>query len=341
MEIKLVDINEIKPYKNNPRHNDDAVEYVKRSIEEFGMKVPLVIDRNNEIVTGHTRYKACKELGMKEIPCIMADDLSDEQVKAFRLADNKVAEKASWDYSLLDLELDDIVEFNMEDFGFEFMTQEEHEEHSETTQNRVENIQNLGIAQYEGVGYYDIPQLEPVKKLPEIKEWIGFNYVLSDDDPTGKAVHFFIDDYQFERIWNDPEKYVEKLKQYVCVATPDFSPYGDMPMILQIYNHYRKHWVGSFLQQHGVTVIPTIRASSDERSYDWYLEGEPTNGIVIISSMWASKNEEIHQEFLKEFNTMKEKLKPSKIFIYGKEVLEVEGNIEYVDTFTSKRWEEK
>lgn len=118
MEIKMVKIDDLKPYENNPRFNDDAVEYVARSIKEFGFKVPMVIDKDNTIVAGHTRYKASLELGLKEVPCIVADDLSEEQIKAFRLADNKVSEQASWNYDLLDLELDDILELNMEDFGF-------------------------------------------------------------------------------------------------------------------------------------------------------------------------------------------------------------------------------
>ena len=95
-----------------------AVEYVAKSIKEFGFKVPMVIDKNNEIVAGHTRYKASLELGLKEVPCIVADDLTDEQIKAFRLADNQVSEQANWNYDLLNLELDDIIGINMEDFGF-------------------------------------------------------------------------------------------------------------------------------------------------------------------------------------------------------------------------------
>ena len=118
MEIKMIKIDDLKPYVRNPRFNDDAVKYVAKSIKEFGFKVPMVIDKNNEIVAGHTRYKASLELGLKEVPCIVADDLTEEQIKAFRLADNKVSEQAVWNYDLLDLELDDILELNMEDFGF-------------------------------------------------------------------------------------------------------------------------------------------------------------------------------------------------------------------------------
>ena len=116
MNIVNFKIEDLIPYENNPRINDDAVEYVKNSIKEFGFKVPIVIDKNNVIVAGHTRYKACKELGINEIPCIVADDLTDEQVKAFRLADNKVSEKAQWDLSKLDEELGNILDIDMSMF---------------------------------------------------------------------------------------------------------------------------------------------------------------------------------------------------------------------------------
>lgn len=118
MEIINIKLEDLKPYENNPRFNDEAVEFVAKSIKEFGFKVPIVVDKNNVIVAGHTRYKASMELGLKEVPCIVADDLNEEQIKAFRLADNKVSEKAQWNYELLDEELDDILDINMEDFGF-------------------------------------------------------------------------------------------------------------------------------------------------------------------------------------------------------------------------------
>ena len=118
MEIINKKLVELIPYEKNPRKNEEAVQYVANSIKEFGFKVPIVIDKNNVIVAGHTRYKASKELGLKEVPCIIADDLNDEQIKAFRLADNKVSEKALWDYDLLDEELEEIIDINMEQFDF-------------------------------------------------------------------------------------------------------------------------------------------------------------------------------------------------------------------------------
>lgn len=118
MKIEMMKVTELIPYDNNPRNNDGAVEAVANSIKEFGFKVPIVVDKDNEIINGHTRLKAAYHLGMDEVPVIKADDLSDDQVKAFRLADNKTGEIAEWDFELLDVELEEI-KMDMEQFGFE------------------------------------------------------------------------------------------------------------------------------------------------------------------------------------------------------------------------------
>ena len=119
MQIIYKKLEELHPYKNNPRRNDKAVDAVANSIQEFGFKVPAVIDKSGEIIAGHTRYKAAKKLGMKEIPCIIADDLTEEQIRAFRLADNKVGEMAEWDFDILDEELEKMSYIDMEEFGFD------------------------------------------------------------------------------------------------------------------------------------------------------------------------------------------------------------------------------
>ncbi len=114
-------ISEIKPYKNNPRNNDQAVGAVLESIKEFGFKVPIILDKDNVIISGHTRLKAAKKLKLKEIPCVVAEDLTEKQAKALRLADNKVAEIAEWNLELLEVELQELeeVNFDMSCFGFE------------------------------------------------------------------------------------------------------------------------------------------------------------------------------------------------------------------------------
>lgn len=118
MNILDLKLSDITPYENNPRNNDEAVEPVLESIKEFGFKVPIIIDKNNVIVAGHTRYKAAKKLKLDTVPCIRADDLTEEQIRAFRLVDNKVSEIATWDMDLLELELDGISDIDMSLFDF-------------------------------------------------------------------------------------------------------------------------------------------------------------------------------------------------------------------------------
>lgn len=119
--MKIVDkpIEWLRPYENNPRNNEQAVEAVANSIKEFGFKVPIVATIDGEIVNGHTRFKAAKFLKLKTVPVLIADDLTEEQIKAFRLADNKTGELADWDIELLYSELEDLTGFDMTMFGFE------------------------------------------------------------------------------------------------------------------------------------------------------------------------------------------------------------------------------
>lgn len=144
MEIIMKKLGDVKPYEKNPRKNDDAVKYVAESIKQFGFKVPIVIDKDGVIVAGHTRYKASKQLKLKEVPCIIASDLTEEQIKAYRLADNKVSEQAEWDTELLEVELDEIVDIDMSDFGFDFDFEEEIEPiNDEGLENTMSNDYTL------------------------------------------------------------------------------------------------------------------------------------------------------------------------------------------------------
>lgn len=138
MDILNLGLEEIKPYEKNPRNNDNAVDAVAASIREFGFKVPIIIDKDNIIVAGHTRYKAAKKLGLKTVPCIKADDLTDEQVKAFRLADNKVAEQADWDFELLNEELETIT-MDMDQFGFD-LPEDDEETQTEIIEDDVPDV---------------------------------------------------------------------------------------------------------------------------------------------------------------------------------------------------------
>lgn len=161
IEIATTDLIE---YENNPRKNEEAVQYVAESIRQFGFKVPCIVDSNNVLVAGHTRLKAAKFLGMEKVPCIVADDLSEEQIQAFRLADNKVSEFAEWDEELLAIELSEIVDIDMSDFGFNFDIEEESVEDDKYTTE-------VNIPQYEITG--DVPKIEDLVDMEKAQELIN------------------------------------------------------------------------------------------------------------------------------------------------------------------------
>ena len=149
MNIKTVSIDKLKPYEQNPRKNDDAVEYVMNSIKQFGWQVPIVIDKNNVIVAGHTRYKAARRLGIDKVPVIMADDLTEEQITAYRLVDNKTQELSKWDFSKLIEELKSLLgEIDMSLVGFTTKTEEDEKTTSAATQNLDEGAE-LDLSDFE------------------------------------------------------------------------------------------------------------------------------------------------------------------------------------------------
>lgn len=146
MDVIEKKLKDIKPYEKNPRKNDSAVGAVASSISQFGFKNPIVVDGNNVIICGHTRYKAAKKLGLDTVPCVVASDLTEEQIKAYRLADNKVSELAEWDIDLLGEELDGIFDIDMSDFGFSFA-----EEAEETGDEPINTDTNFNYKEQYGV----------------------------------------------------------------------------------------------------------------------------------------------------------------------------------------------
>lgn len=138
MKVEWVSRTRLKPYPNNPRTNDEAAEAVAASLSEFGWQQPIVVDKDFVIVAGHTRLKAAEKLGFDKVPVVVAKDLTEEQVKAYRLADNKTAELAGWDFDLLKLELADISGIEMAAFGFEMNQEEEDAQDDNFTEDEVE-----------------------------------------------------------------------------------------------------------------------------------------------------------------------------------------------------------
>lgn len=140
MDVEYVNIDKIKPYKRNARKNDGAVDYVANSIKDFGWRVPLIVDGDYVLIAGHTRYKAAQKLGIQDVPVLKVDDLTEEQVKAFRLADNKTQELSSWDFSKLMGELKGIDAFDMSLVGFGGFAEEEDEAEGPRTSGRKQHL---------------------------------------------------------------------------------------------------------------------------------------------------------------------------------------------------------
>ena len=311
-------IEELQPYRKNPRINDEAVKYVAESIRRFGFKVPVVIDSSNVIVAGHTRLKAAKQLGMDTIPCVVADDLSPEEIRAFRLADNKVAEKSKWDADLLTEELEGITDIDMSAFDFDIPgeeeTEEDDDEPGENERQRTADAYNLdSYDEKRTAGFYQMPVLKRCTFVPD--ELIGFNYAKTSERKN-VGIHFFIDDYQFERVWNAPMDYMDQLSEYDCVLTPDFSLYMDMPIAMKIWNVYRSRLIGQMMQDSGIRVIPTL-SWAEPQTYQFCFDGLPAGGTVAVSTVGVMRDKSARAIWADGMTEAIKRLKPKNIICYG------------------------
>lgn len=187
------------------------------------------------------------------------------------------------------------------------------------------NFENLDKAYIGGVGKYDIPQIFPEYEYPD-GEFIPINYHYTEKQKQNKIVHFFVDDYQFIRYWNQPDRYIPSLSKFKAVCAPDFSTYTNMPFAMQIYNHYRKHWMAAYWQLRGMTVYPTI-SWSDESSFEWCFDGEPVGGIVAVSSVGCHNDPEAKRLFLRGYDEMMKRLNPKWVIFYGKVFEECDWNV--------------
>lgn len=170
---------------------------------------------------------------------------------------------------------------------------------------------------FSGTGPYDFPMMEPVEVDIENTEVIGFNYAIGCKHPEDKICHFYLDDYQFERVWNDAPRYIPILKRFKAVLAPDFSMYSDFPKAVQIFNHYRKMWCAAYWQEHGISVIPTICWSTPD-SFEWCFDGIPKHSLICISTVGGFGNHEDNKSaWLEGYEKTLEVLDPSEILLFG------------------------
>lgn len=166
------------------------------------------------------------------------------------------------------------------------------------------------------IGMFEMPIIEPVDYVPN--KLTGFNYAMSSkDDATG--IHFFLDDYQFERVWNRLHFYTDILKRFDCVFTPDYSLYTDMPVPLMIYNVYRSRLVGQYMQKQGFKVIPTV-SWADPVSYQFCFDGLPKHSTVAVSTVGVLKNKDARKIWEDGFTELLERVEPKRVLLYGGEI---------------------
>lgn len=279
-------LSDLVPYARNPRDNDKAVDGVAESIREFGFRGAIVLDREHEggtpehpvIVNGHTRVKALRKLGYDEIPddwIVYTDGLTEEEIKALRLADNRTAEAATWNRTLLQHEVRGIKKLDMGRFGFDFKSKALPYGAERLKTDRAYNLDIVSALDCNVGGW---PELGACDARPA--RLVGFNYAKSmqEADKHGAGCHFFIDDYQFERVWTSPRRYIESLRGFGCVLTPDFSPYMDMPLPMMAWNPLPLAGAGDLLAARGAAG----RAHS--------LVGRPRQLCVLLRGRPARRN---------------------------------------------------
>lgn len=329
MNIITKKLKELRPYKNNPRRNDAAVQFVMKSIQEFGYLVPIVIDKNDEIVAGHTRYKALKKLGIQQVPCVVADELTEDQIKAFRIADNSVSSVAEWDITKLAVEMSDISldlgEFGLDLGSFEGGTStftqpddEDDEGYYGDERERTYNTYNMDLVDHVDLTQdkWQMPIIHKTKFVPN--DMIGFKYVKADENSSAETcgIHCFIDDYQFERLWNRPNEYIELVRPYQCMLSPDFSLYTDMTMPTKIWNVYRSRLIGAYYQAQGIEVIPTVQWAEAE-TFEFCFKGIEQGGTVAVSTIGVKEDPECYALWVAGMQEMIKQVKPKTILVYG------------------------
>ena len=186
-------------------------------------------------------------------------------------------------------------------------------------------------------GLYDIPANNPTNISIDNIKIIPFNYAMSCNNPEQYFVHFYLDDYQFERIWQKPDTYLNILKRFKGIISPDFSLYIDMPKVMQIWHCYKNRALTHYYQSNALTVIPNI-SWSDEASYSFCFDGLPKNSIVAVSSVGCMKNPKSLLNFCKGFEEMIKRLQPTKILLFGQlpDSLKKYTNIKTIQTFYNK-----
>lgn len=324
LKIEYMPVAELLPYAGNAKkHPEKQIEQIKKSITDYGFNDPVAIWKNNEIIEGHGRVLAAKDMGLDKVPVIRLDELTDEQRRAYMLVHNQLTLNSEIDYKKLELELDDLQALDLDAFGFDLKPLEpltnERDPDSWYGDERERTFEKVNLFDYDEertAGFYQMPVIEKTDHEPDAL--MTFNYALNTDD-FKKGICFYIDDYQFERLWNEPHKYMERLSMFDCCLTPDFSLYTDMPIAMQIWNIYRSRLIGQIMQDYGITVIPTLSWSNPD-SYKFCFDGIEPGGTVSVSTVGVMTSEDAQNIWRDGMDEAIKRLEPTLIVAYGSKI---------------------
>ena len=256
MDIKQIPITDVVPYDKNPRNNDGAVESTANSIKEFGWQQPIVVDKNNIVIVGHTRLKAAEKLKLETVPVLVADNLSEEQVKAYRLADNKTGELADWDMALLNEELESIAKLDMDDFGFEL----------------AEDVEEVVDDDFD----VEVPE-EPTSKLGQIYQ-LGNHRLMVGDSTDTKQVEALMGGQKADLLLTDPPynvAYTGKTKEAMTIQNDHQEADEFYDFLFKVFNAAKDNM------------------KMGAAFYVWYASAEVVNFVSSLNASGMEVREEL------------------------------------------------
>ncbi len=358
LRIVYIPVEDLTPNDRNVKEHDDRdVGEIVTSIKKCGFRDPIgVWGKDNLIVEGHGRLQAAIKYGMKSVPCVRLDDMTDEQRRMYTVLHNKLSDNSRYNDRIMREELTelDFTEFKNTFDIVELAEKTAEAIQTEATGNAVTEgydsddelhpsfqhnvFENQERAMFYGVGYYGIPEMERTNTTGD--KFLRFMDWSEVDDLSGYIAHFYYDDYKFMSAWRDPDKYVDRLRRFKAVVSPDFSLYTDFPRALQILSCYRRQWCGAYWQSLGIDVIPDV-VWGDKETFDWCFDGIPKGGTVAVSSVGVKRDKNWNNTdgdmFKAGYDEMLNRLEPRTVLFYGDMIDGLEGNIIRIPSFYEQK----
>lgn len=345
LRIEQLPVASLKGYSRNTRtHSDEQLMKLMASIREFGFVNPVLVDASGTLIAGHGRTEAARRLGMKTVPCIRIEHMTDAQRRAYIIADNKIASEAGWDTELLKLELGELAAEGFDTFatGFDMKGLDEaladigKDQDGKPPPTAPVAVKQLAdMADFPEVGAFDFPVLRPdmIFDVPDrLTTWNGptttkgpapYFYNYGSDathglDFTKTLLGFYVDDYRFERFWESTAPSVQGVldKGYMGAVAPNFSTYNNWSKAIRVYSMYRSRWVGRYMQEAGIRIVPDIQC--DPRDIELVCDG--LAGIKTIALQDHQRHTEDHK--VKRgaiIDYVMEQLKPHTVLVYAPE----------------------